>query len=256
MGSIPAIAEASVARPKPKSMTPAAKPLSYAELMKRAEQNVNNTLSISDLKKEPTKSKEEFKDYPNPKPVISPMIPIRISSTKSDPPIKMTPSPVVQKKKPVKVIKRNMQPRCQASNLVTLNQNKRDLRSIEQIQMELKQESKKPVKLKGNDVIKPEKPVRSEIESKGEKANKTEKEGPEKYYAKNYSSIISNIFGYNRNKYVDDDDDDLDMEVDYKTVLAEEARSTRLGKEEDLAEEMKEHERKKKKASLLKRLSK
>ena len=138
-------------------------------------------------------------------------------------------TPITAVKKPVKVIKRNMQPRTETSDLVVLNQKKRDLRSIEEIQFQLKQQQQQ----------KPPKQVPSEDKD------------PELYYAKNYSSIISSIFGYDKNKYVGRDDDDLlEMEADYRTVMAEEARSSRIGKEEDLQEELREMERKRKKKSL------
>ena len=212
---------------KPK--TPVIKPLSYEELMSRAEQNSKNTLSLTDLKvktgdssivREPIKSEK----YPE----------IKRSKVPSEVPSKMVSKSAMQKK-PVKVIKRNMQPRTEVSDLVVLNQKKRDLRSIEEIQLELKQQSKPEIKRK-----------EPKIEDDPEKH-------PEKYYAKNYSSIISNLFGYDRNKYSGNDEDDLsDMEADYGTVMAEEARCSRLGKQEDLEEELKEVERKKRKAALLK----
>ena len=198
------------------------KPLSYEELMKKAEMNSKNTLSVSDLK---IKSAPIAVIKPEPRrsfPVVK----------KPQPQPKTKPN----EKKPVKVIKRNMQPRTETADLVVLNQKKRDLRSIEEIQLELKQQQQQKQKQS-----KP-KPI------------VTEESDPEVYYAKNYSSIISNIFGYNKNKYnnVDDDDDLLEMETDYRTMMAEEARSSRIGKEEDLQEELKEIERKKKKAALLK----
>ena len=216
---------------KPKTKTPVIKPLSYEELMSRAEQNSKNTLSLTDLKvktgdssivREPIKSEK----YPE----------IKKSNVPSG---KQVPNKMISKsavqKKPVKVIKRNMQPRTEVSDLVVLNQKKRDLRSIEEIQLELKQQSKPEIKRK-----------ETKIEVDPEKH-------PEKYYAKNYSSIISNLFGYDRNKYSGNDEDDLsDMEADYGTVMAEEARCSRLGKQEDLEEELKEVERKKRKAALLK----
>lgn len=200
------------------------KPLSYEELMKKAELNSKNTLSFTDLKgiegsikKEKESVKLELKRQ------------IAGSKTLTKPSSKpVAISNVV--KKPVKVIRRNMQPRTETSDLVTLNQKKRDLRSIEEIQMQLKEQQKT---------------------KKPQKQSVSEEADPETYYAKNYSSIISNIFGYDRNKFVGNEDDEqlLDMESDYRTQVAEEARSTRLGKREDLEEELKEIERKKKKAS-------
>lgn len=215
---------------KPKVKAPIVKPLSYEELLSRAEQNTKNTLSLTDLKiktgdssivREPVKT-EKYSE-------------IRRTHQSKQVPNKMVSKSVAQKK-PVKVIKRNMQPRSEVSDLVVLNQKKRDLRSIEEIQLELKQRQKSDIKkkeIKTDDFV-PEK-------------------DPEKYYAKNYSSIISNLFGYDRNKYSGHDEDDLsDMEADYSTVMAEEARSSHLGKKEDLEEELKEIERKKRKAALLK----
>lgn len=220
---------------KPKAQVSFTKPLSYEELMNKAELNSKNTLSATDLKGnegriEKGLVKPELKRLNGPNPKIAPMKPQPCRSSLSSSNVK----------KPVKVIKRNMQPRTETSDLVTLNQKKRDLRSIEEIQMQLKDQQKK-------------------TQSQAAKSKKvvTEDADPETYYAKNYSSIISNLFGYDRNKYTgndadDDDDQLLDMEADYRTQMAEESRSTRLGKQEDLKEELKEIERKKKKASLLK----
>lgn len=218
---------------KPKAQVSFTKPLSYEELMKKAELNSKNTLSATDLKggegrieKGPVKPELKRLNGSNHKATMKPQ-----SSSSS-----LSSSNV---KKPVKFIKRNMQPRTETSDLVTLNQKKRDLRSIEEIQMQLKEQQKK-----------------TQSQAKSKKVV-TEDVDPETYYAKNYSSIISNMFGYDRNKYTgndadDDDDQLLDMEADYRTQMAEESRSTRLGKQEDLKEELKEIERKKKKASLLK----
>lgn len=44
------------------------------------------------------------------------------------------------------------------------------------------------------------------------------------YVARNTSSIISQMFGYNRHRYVDEDSDIDDMEVGYSDVRKEEAR--------------------------------
>lgn len=202
------------------------KPISYEDLMKRAEENSKNILSISDLKKDTVNEDLKRAEF------------VRKSSANVNAPIKRIPSKTANpantsasQKKPVKVIKRDMHPRHEVvSDLVVLNQKKRDLRSIEQIQKELKQEAKKSTNLQ----------------------SKTH-EGSEEYFAANYSSIISDIFGYDRNKYAGQDEEDLsDMEADYETVLAEEARCARIAKKEDLEEELKEIERKKKKANLFK----
>lgn len=59
--------------------------------------------------------------------------------------------------------------------------------------------------------------------------------------ANDYSSAIQEIFGYNRHKYRDEDSDDSsDMEVNYRDLEREEKKSLRLGKKEDLEEEMRE----------------
>lgn len=216
---------------KPIAKTPVLKPLSYEELMSRAEQNSKNTLSLSDLKVKTGSSSFVRESIISEKctEIIQSQVPTG----------KKVPNKMISKsatpKKPVKVIKRNLQPRTEVSGLVTLNQKKRDLRSIEEIQLELKQRSKPEIKRKDPKIeVDPEK-------------------HPEKYYANNYSSIISKLFGYDRNKYSGNDEDDLsDMEADYSTVMAEEARCSRLGKQEDLEEELKEVERKKRKSALLK----
>ena len=224
---------------KPKARANFVKPLSYEELMKKAEVNSKNTLSVADLKAsmagEPVK------------PDLKRIAAIPKQNVSRHAAMKQHPSSTVSTaKKPVKVIKRNMQPRNETADLVILNQNKRDLRSIEEIQMQLKQQHQHQQQQQ----------QQKKMQSKPKpKQNTSEDEDPETYYAKNYSSIISGIFGYDRNKYVGKDEGDdelLDMEADYRTVIAEEARSTRIGKQEDLREELKEIERKKKKASLLK----
>ena len=183
------------------------KPLSYEELMRKAEINSKNTLSLADL----NMSKDNVSRKINP---ITP-----------EPIIKRSRSP--QNVKTTKIKKINMQPKTETGDLVILNQKKRDLRSIEQIQYELKQKGKMKMELKDRD--------------------------PEKYYAQNYSSIISSIFRYDRNKFTDIPENDTSaMESDYRTILAEEAHSSRQGMEEDLREEMEEINRKKRKAELMK----
>ena len=213
-------------QPKPKA--PVAKPLSYEELMARAEKNSNNTLSLTDLK---VKTGDNSIAVKSSKPVEMKIVPI----------VRKTPNKTVMvskslnEKKPVKIIKRNMQPRSEVSDLVVLNQKKRDLRSIEEIQLELKKKQSKP-----------------EIKKKKIEEDVDPEKNPEKYYAKNYSSIISNLFGYDRKKYAGNDDDDLsDMEADYSTVMAEEARCKRIAQQEDLEEELKDIERKRRKAAAL-----
>jgi len=64
----------------------------------------------------------------------------------------------------------------------------------------------------------------------------------EDYVNINVSSIIGNIFGYNRNRYRDEEDID-DMEVGYSDVKREEARSLRIAKKEDEVEEELERQR-------------
>ena len=216
-----AIAIAPAVKPKQQQQANFSKPLSYEELMKKADLNAKNTLSVSDLKMKSGPSVNETIEFNRSNQTVSNYKTKRLLETKS--------LPITAVKKPVKVIKRNMQPRTETSDLVVLNQKKRDLRSIEEIQFQLKQQQQQ----------KPPKQVPSEDKD------------PELYYAKNYSSIISSIFGYDKNKYVGRDDDDLlEMEADYRTVMAEEARSSRIGKEEDLQEELREMERKRKKKSL------
>ncbi len=215
-------APVNVPKAKSKTVKPVNKLITYEELMKRAEKNSKNTLTVSDLKRDTVNEDLKRAEIVRKCSVIVPIKKMPVKTAH------------VSQRKPVKVIKRDMHPRNEVSNLVVLNQKKRDLRSIEQIQKELKQEVKKP-----------------NSKSKNLISVKKEEEDPEKYFAKNYSSIISNMFGYDRNKYACQDDDSSDMEADYELVLAEEARSTRLGKREDLEEELKEIERKKKKAAAL-----
>ncbi|KAJ3273550.1 hypothetical protein HDV01_004317 [Terramyces sp. JEL0728] len=69
----------------------------------------------------------------------------------------------------------------------------------------------------------------------------------ESYVDRNVSSIIGDMFGYNRNKYRDEySDDSSDMEAGYEDVLREEKRSLKIGKKEDLEEEMRQEREKRK----------
>ncbi|OZJ06442.1 hypothetical protein BZG36_00590 [Bifiguratus adelaidae] len=56
----------------------------------------------------------------------------------------------------------------------------------------------------------------------------------------NYSSVISKMFGYNRNRYKDEAFSDDDMEADASQLRREEMRSARLAREEDKREEERE----------------
>ena len=57
------------------------------------------------------------------------------------------------------------------------------------------------------------------------------------------SSIIGNLFGYNRHKYRDDDFDDREMENNkFSSIMKEEARSARIGRQEDLEDMRREEE--------------
>lgn len=123
---------------------------------------------------------------------------------------------------------------------IRLNERKRDLRSIEEIQKDLKVQ-KAPVKQYSAATTK-----NSIFSAK----NEFESESVE-YYAKNYSSVISAIFGYDKKNYRNEDEtDDSNMEADYSTIIAEEIRSTNIAKMEDYMEELKDMERKKLKYSL------
>ncbi|KAI8900627.1 hypothetical protein BC833DRAFT_581192 [Globomyces pollinis-pini] len=64
-----------------------------------------------------------------------------------------------------------------------------------------------------------------------------------RYKQSKVSSIIQNIFGYNRNRYHDEDEDSSDMEAGLEDVIREEKRSSRIGKMEDMEEERRELER-------------
>lgn len=56
------------------------------------------------------------------------------------------------------------------------------------------------------------------------------------------SSMIQKMFGYDKKKYRDVDDDDRNMEVGFSQVMKEEARSARIGLQEDLEDIRKEQE--------------
>lgn len=60
-------------------------------------------------------------------------------------------------------------------------------------------------------------------------------------YAKNYSKDIAKIFKYDKRKYQDMDDDDIE-ESTFSRCMAEEARSSRIGRQEDLEDMRREQE--------------
>ncbi|XP_052196115.1 probable starch synthase 4, chloroplastic/amyloplastic [Diospyros lotus] len=69
-------------------------------------------------------------------------------------------------------------------------------------------------------------------------------------------SMIRSMFGYNPNKYADDDEDDMDMEANFDDIMREEDRSARIARKEDEEElrkieeeERRERLRKKRKLS-------
>lgn len=228
-----------VQKPTAPSVKLNVKPVSYDDLMRKAEENSKNTLSVKDLKIPSSSHKNDVHStmMTSSKNEILLKRPVTISK------------PTKQVSKPVNIVKKNLQPRSEV-NLITLNQQKRDLRSIEQIQFELKREKAKEdgdklkLQRKRDETINLNRRREEIIISKGE--NDKSKSSPEEFYSKNYSSIISKMFGYEKKKHLEEyEADDLsDMETDYHTMRAEEARSTRLGLKEDLDEERKEHDRK------------
>ncbi|EDO47613.1 predicted protein [Nematostella vectensis] len=71
------------------------------------------------------------------------------------------------------------------------------------------------------------------------------------------SSYIREIFGYDKRKFKDEDFDDRSMEVSYRQIEKEEARSSKIAKLEDEIEFLKEQaELKKQKAALMKKRKK
>lgn len=77
-------------------------------------------------------------------------------------------------------------------------------------------------------------------------------------YAKRYSKDIAKIFKYDKRKYIGIDDDDIE-ESSFSRCMAEEARSARLGRQEDLEDMRREEEelrRKDAKSRKLEELSK
>ena len=112
---------------KPKQQVTVVKPLSYEELMNRAEQNSNNTLSLTDLKAKHWDNtivrETTVKSVNVPAIKRSHNVPVRKDSNK------MVSKANIEKK-PVKIIKRNMQPRNEVSDLVVLNQKKKRKRYL------------------------------------------------------------------------------------------------------------------------------
>lgn len=77
-------------------------------------------------------------------------------------------------------------------------------------------------------------------------------DGPEEN--NDYSKYISEIFGYDKNRYRDYEDDDVDnMESTFAQQMREEIRSTKIGIMEDLEDMRMEEEAKRRKAMLKKR---
>ncbi|KAK7099263.1 hypothetical protein V1264_003430 [Littorina saxatilis] len=56
------------------------------------------------------------------------------------------------------------------------------------------------------------------------------------------SGTIQQLFGYDKRRYRDEDDDDRNMEVGFSQLMKEEARSARLGRQEDLEDIRREEE--------------
>ena len=163
-------------------------------------------------------------------------------------------------------------------DLIMLNTKKRDLASVEEIHDEMMRKKKRA--LDGSQLISREPPTRYPQEQRGSRnpgrvpqlhasksnfvatsprassvppaknissskkrtpSGSTPREYRSKPPANDYSSAIQEIFGYNRHKYHDEESDDSsDMEVNYRDLEREEKKSLRLGKKEDLEEEMRE----------------
>lgn len=168
-------------------------------------------------------------------------------------------SPVDSRKLAVSNIKNKF--RAVDSSLFVLNQNKRDLRTIEEIQIDMrrkKEASSKPDnvpqfrKQDPNPRSQPtsqramgiDKVSRSiETEQRGKKYSSDEKTrkrinaGGDEFIEQNYSSIIQNMFGYDRNKYRDIDYDSDEMEASQREIDEEERRSAYLARLEEENEE-------------------
>ncbi|KAK4293608.1 hypothetical protein Pmani_033709 [Petrolisthes manimaculis] len=71
-----------------------------------------------------------------------------------------------------------------------------------------------------------------------------------------YRSEIGKLFGYDRNKYKDDEDDLSDMEASYSQMQKEERISAKIGLKEDLEDIQREEEEKKMKMKRLKMMKK
>ena len=116
--------------------------------------------------------------------------------------------------------------------LFALNQKKRDLRSIEEIQLDMKKKKQKEEKIVKNEASLAKRPI---IKSQATQPL----EQKEEFYDSNYSSIIQNMFGYNRKKYAEyeEDYDSDDMEATNEDIEREEKQSARLARLEEEKEE-------------------
>jgi hypothetical protein len=154
------------------------------------------------------------------------------------------------------------------ADLIKLNVKKRDLATIEEIEEERRLKKLKSSGMDEARVGRVEKRVEPRLESKSVNRSESRSEPIRKRLeqrmdrkrpeprpettrqrepSNNYSSIISQMFGYDRSRYRDDSSDE-DMEVGFGALEKEEKRSTKIAKKEDLEEEKRELERERKRA--------
>lgn len=159
------------------------------------------------------------------------------------------------------------------NEMIKLNTKKRDLRTIEEIQADLRRKkgesspstSARPKSIAATTPIvrRPqvapakqgstpttqskravERPAQRTVEKK---KFKEENLADEDYVKDNYSSIIRGMFGQDKRKYYDEFDDDDAMEVSAAQMEREERRSNKIGRREDAAEFERQIMKKKKK---------
>lgn len=141
---------------------------------------------------------------------------------------------------------------------------KRDINSVEsrpfpaEIRPPVKKAEKRPLIRPGTSRDRSPSPVRKKP---SHSKNRIESDDEEDYDSEmddfiddsdakvNYSDEIARMFGYDRRKYRDEDDfDDRDMENNrFADIMKEEARSARIGMQEDLEDMRKEEEEKRRK---------
>lgn len=164
-----------------------------------------------------------------------------------------------------RVIKSRKRKGQQKLELVKLNTKKRDLRTIDEIQRDLKKSTNNPAisrpKISANSnehksksapksFVNQTKPVSKSASNQKQKSHSEESIDDPEYIESNISSIIQCLFNKSgRSRRIYDDDDLDDMEASTADIEREEKRSSHIGRMEDIREQKLQESMTKKKST-------